>query len=281
VEDSKNINYYYRVLHNRDEYSRAVNSIKPDYIIYNYHWDRMPWLTAEDITENKNAKHYFIWHDGSIFSHYDKYLFFGACDTLAIPEEKMVILPRPIRDYGGNYPVNTVPTIGSFGFCSGNKRFPEIVTMVEKEFPEAQINFHITRPYFGDNHGYHLENTLSACRNNNKNPKVKLNMTSDFMDVHDLLTFLAGNDINVFYYTNNMGLGYSAALDYALSVKRPIAVTDSALLKIIATEDTMLGNKNTIKNILDRGIAPLEDFYKKWSTSSFKKEMEELFNDAK
>jgi hypothetical protein len=281
VADSGKIDYFYRVLHNREEYLKAVNSIKPDYIIYNYHWDRMPWLTEADVTENKNSKHYFIWHDGSIFKYYDKYLFFGACDTKIIPEDKRILLPRPLREYTSIYPKNAIPTIGSFGFCSVNKRYPEIITMVEKEFSEAQINFHITRPYFGDKWGYHLGNTISACRDSNKNPKVKLNITTNFISVDDLLTFLAGNDINVFNYTNDGNPGYSAALDYALSVKRPIAVTDAALLRVIATKETVLGKKNTIKTILNRGTEPLEGFYKAWSPDRFRKEMEGVFKNAK
>ena len=279
VKNSRKVKFSYKIIHDRKEYLETINSIKPDYIVYNYHWDRMPWLTVKDITENKNAKHYFIWHDGSIFSHYDKYLFFGACDTNIIPKEKRILFPRPLRNYTGDYPKNKIPTIGSFGFCSQNKRFPEIVTMVEKEFSEAQINFHITRPYFGDKYGYDLNSIVNACKKNNKNPKVKLNITTEFMDVSKLLTFLAGNDINVFNYTNDDNPGYSAALDYALSVKRPIAVTDAALLRIIANKDTMLEKKNTIKNILDRGTNPLENYYSKWSVDTFKKEMENEFKE--
>ena len=277
VKNSKKVQFSYEIIHDREEYLRVINTLEPDYIIYNYHWDRMPWLTKEDITENRGIKHYFIWHDGSIFSDYDKYLFFGACDTKIIPESKKILLPRPLRKYRGIYPKNKVPTIGSFGFCSSHKKYSEIVTMVENEFPEAQINFHFTKPYFGDNYGYHVGNMIFACRKNNKNPKVKLNITTDFLNADDLLTFLAGNDINVFNYANDDNPGYSAALDYALSVKRPIAVTNATLLRVIANKDTILGDRNTIKDILSKGTEPLEYYYSKWSVDNFKREMENEF----
>jgi hypothetical protein len=68
------VDYFYREVNTREEYIYILDMIKPDIIIYNYHWDRMPWLLDYDM-KNKNYKHYFIYHDGSVVEEYDKYLF--------------------------------------------------------------------------------------------------------------------------------------------------------------------------------------------------------------
>jgi len=284
MSKSRKYNSFYRRVHSRDEYLHYLDWVKPNRIIYNYHWDRMPWLTEQDVNQNKASQHYFIYHDGSMFKYYDKYLFFGDFDPerKAVPEGKRVLLPRPLikytgdyPKYTGNYPKNKIVTIGSFGFCSKNKRFPGLVELVNKEFSKAKINFHITRPYFGDNHGFHLENIINECKKRNKNPNIKLSISTDFINNEDILSFLAGNDINVFYYSGDNNPGLSAALDYALSVKRPIAVTSAPLLRSIANDDILI-EKNSLRDILKRGTKPLQQYYDKWSTEMFTKKMEEL-----
>jgi hypothetical protein len=169
----------------------------------------------------KNSKHYFIYHDGSKFSYYDKYLFFGDFDPerSAIPADKRILLPRPLIDYTGTYPVNLVPTIGSFGFAFNHKQYHKLVKLVNDTFDKAVINLHIPNPYFGDTPNNKLLNIVTECRLNNTNPEVKLNISTNFMDDQELLTFLAGNDINVFYYGDLSNPGLSSAPDYALSVQ--------------------------------------------------------------
>lgn len=279
---STKIDYFYKIISNHTEYIIAIDGIKPDYVLYNYHWDRMPWLVPNDIKNNKNIKHYFYYHDGSLITEYDKYIFFGEFDpgAKAVLKEKRELLPRPLFEYSGSYPKNKIITIGSFGFCSTYKRFPQLVKLVNNTFSKAVINLHITRPWFGDIPGYILKPVVDACVSNNTNPAIKLNISTDFTDDTGLLTFLAKNDINILYYEETNNLGLSAAPDYLLSVKRPVAVTNVSLLRHIANKDNTLEN-STIQEILDRGIEPLEQYYKKWSVENFSFEMDKLFMEEK
>jgi hypothetical protein len=270
--------YIYREVDSKEEYFQILNEVSPTHIIYNWHWDRMGhWYREEYIINNPLMKHYFVWHDGSIVSNYDKYLFFGDYDPgkNAVPEDKRILLPRPLLDYTGSYIVNKYPTIGSFGFGFKHKQFPELVKLVNKEFNKAIINIHTTYPYFGDPLG-DIEKDIYLCRRYNINPNIELNITTDFWDDTTLLNWLAGNDLNVFNYSLFNNPGISAATDYALSVKRPIAITDHIMFRHIRKEEILL-EKNSLSSIINKGVDPLNSFYDKWSTENFIKGMDNLF----
>lgn len=274
---STKVNYVYRDLDSKQEYLNILDEIQPNFIVYNWHWDRMPWLAESDIINNTSVKHYFIYHDGSMVKNYDKYLFFGAFDPSEKDAiDKRVLLPRPLYLYHGDYPINNIPTIGSFGFAFLHKKFPELVTLVNDTFDEAIINIHMTLPYFGDTPGNTIKGIQNACIMNNRKPKIKLNITQDFVDDDNLLKFLAGNDINVFNYSCFPNPGLSSALDYALSVKRPIAISDNIMFRHVDDQNILL-SKNSIPNIMNLGTAPLDKYYEKWSINKFVQSIDELF----
>jgi len=284
---SQKISYFYREIEygdpsthisSRTAYYNVLTEIDPDYIVYNWHWDRMPWLREDDLTSNKRSKHYFMWHDGSMMRGYDKYIFFGGLDPdqTAVPVDKRILLPRPLYNYNGVYPRNDLITIGSFGFAFLNKRFPDLVKLVNNEFDRAILNIHMTNPYFGDTPGNVLSEIVSACNKNNTNPNIKLNINTNFVDDDAVLTFLAGNDINVFYYDLYRQVGLSSAIDYALSVKRPIAITNHTAFRHIVSDEILIEN-NSIEAILNRGTRPIDKYYDIWDTNVFTLEMEKLF----
>jgi hypothetical protein len=259
----------------REGYLSAIQNLDPEYVIINWHKDRIDWLLESDITDDR--KYYFLFHDGSIFNKYDKYIFCGELPNYptAVPEEKSILLPRPVLKYFGGYPINDIPTIGSFGFPTDHKRFPELVTKVNKEFDKAHIRLHMPSPYFGVTAGYNLPKIVKECHANNTNPGVTLNISSNFVDDQTLLKFLAGNDINVFYYEYLKNPGISSAIDYALSVRRPFAVTRNNLFRHVSKDEILLEN-NTIADILERGTEPFEEFYEKWNPDIFRREFNEM-----
>jgi len=87
---------------------------------------------------------------------------------------------------------------------------------------------------------------------------------------------LAGNDINVFYYDDQPNPGISSAPDYALSVKRPIAITRVKMLRHIYARDIII-DKHNLMSIWQKGTKPLEKFYHEWSRPNFIKAMDDLF----
>ena len=277
VSGSDKVNYVYRDTANREDYLNAIHDITPDVIIYNWHFDRMPWVDQRDVN-NRNFLHYFLYHDGSILTAYDKYIFCGSYPNYPTPikKEDSILLPRPILDYDGSYPINVVPTIGSFGFATDHKRFPSLVKLVNDTFETAHVKLHITSPYFGVTEGYNLPDIIMKCHKANTNPNVRLTITSNFTDDYHLLRFLAGNDINVFYYEHLTNPGISSAIDYALSVRRPFAVTNANLFRHVYNKNTSI-ETNSIQDILGRGIAPYEKFYEQWNPNLFRKEFDRIF----
>lgn len=273
---SDKVEYFHASVSNKNEYLSILNQIKPQIIIYNWHFDRMPWLKARDIRHDRKTKHCFIYHEGITFREYDKYLFFGDLDPnkKACIANKRIILPRPLFDYNGPYPQNEIPTIGSFGFAFNHKRFELLVKLVNDSFDQAIINIHMPNPYFGDTTGNRLEDIKKLCHKHNIKPNIKLNITSFFIDDKYLLQFLARNDINVFHYgKGGTTSGISSATDYALSVQRPIAITNYPIFRHLFNKNISLEH-NTLQEIMARGTKPLEEFYKMWSTDEFSQQID-------
>lgn len=277
VSGSDKVQYSYRDTGNKEDYIKAINEVKPDVVVYNWHIDRMPWITEQDV-DNRDFLHYFLFHDGSVLNTYDKYLFCGEFPNYPTPVDRecRVLLPRPILDYDGSYPINDVPTIGSFGFPTDHKRFPDLVRLVNESFDRAHIRLHIPSPYFGVTPGYNLPKIVSQCHANNTNPGVRLTISANFVDDRALLKFLAGNDINIFYYEHLSNPGISSAIDYALSVRRPFGVTNASLFRHVYNEYTSI-ETNSISNIINGGLAPFEEFYTKWNPSEFRKQFDRMF----
>ena len=278
ISTSTKVDYQYRVVKDRNSYLSALKEVNPDFIIYNYHFDRMPWLRDSDVTENTKSKHYFIYHDGSMMKVYDKYLFFGALDPdeLAVPKSKTILLPRPIYKYTGSYKENGVTTIGSFGFAFNHKRFHTIAPYVGSQFLTSRVRLHFTNPYFGDTPGNKLSDIINLCRKTCP-PNVELSISTDFMSDSKVLDFLAGNDLNLFLYDISLqNPGISSAIDYALSVKRPIAVSNNMMFRHVISDDILV-SKSTLGSILRRGTAPIDKFYSMWSPDRLSDEVDKLF----
>lgn len=275
---SRVVEYIYKELETKGEYLQFLSEIQPDYIIYNWYPITMHWLTEDIIVNNKNTKHYFIFHDGNVRRNYDKYLFFGAeGKDLNFPKEKTVILPRPLFTYDGEYPKNEVITIGSFGFGGWQKGFPNLVSRVNEEFEKAVINIQMPFAYFGDRSGAEAVKIAEACYNKNTNPNIQLNIDHTFLEDDAVLSFLAGNDINVFLYAaQNQGL--SSVIDYALSVKRPIAITNDMMFKHIYKPEIDIDNFG-LQEIIDMKTTYLKEYYKIWNPDKFHLEMDKLFDE--
>jgi len=218
-----------------------------------------------------------MFHEEVVRENYDKYLFFGAYDFSngAIFGDKKILLPRPLLNYNREHPKNSIVTIGSFGFGFWQKGFHKLVELVNTSFEEATINLHMPYSFFGDPTHEQTNAVEKECRSLNTNPRVTLSISHNFLDDAGVLRFLAGNDINVFIYGEN-GEGISSVIDYALSVKRPIAISSSRMFRHI-TKDEILLEKNTIQEILAKGTAPLEQFYTDWSPDKFREEFNRIF----
>jgi len=276
---STKIRYLYREMHDLSTLINTINELQPDLVIYNWYPVTMGWLPESFILNTKQVKHLFNWHDGHVRQNYDGYIFFGAGekdpDAQRIYEEKSFIIPRPLFDYKAAHEKNEIPHIGSFGLSGWHKGFPDLVTMVNNTFDEAVLNIHMPFAAFGDKQGVEGKKIVAMCRELNTNPNIQLNLTHHLLSNRELLDFLAKNDINAFLYQANSE-GLSSVTDYALSVKKPIAITNSMMFRHIVSDEVVVRNDNSLIDILNRGTKPLEKFYKMWSTDRFVEELDNV-----
>jgi len=277
-KSNKTIYTNYLETESREEFEAEIVASNPDIIIYNWYPITMPWLTEDMVVNDRIHKHVFLFHDGNLRQNFDMYLFSGSeGKDINLPKEKTAILPRPLFTYNGDYKVNDVPTIGSFGFGGWQKQFTELVRIVNYEFDNAVINIQMPFAYFGDRDGTETLKIADKCRELNTNPNVILNISHAFQTNEDTLRFLAGNDINVFLYkSQNQGL--SSVIDYAISVKRPIAISYDSMFKHIYKPEICV-DSNSISNIINNGTRALEEFYSNWNPEIFSDRMDEILND--
>lgn len=288
IRYSSNINYIYRIVSSFDEYIALRNELDPEFTLLNWYHTTMNWLPP-DMDIVSRTKHYFIFHERPVRKYYDKYLFFGEHNiingvidsTNRVIPDKCITLPRPLFEYENKYSKNEIPLIGSFGFMSSwNKGFDIITTIVNNEFDVAELNLHITWSPFCDPDKIMMYQMADRCRKLNIKPDIKLNITHELIDNKSILDFLAKNDLNVFLYKSSPQYGLSSATDYALSVRRPIA-TDGSIPFRHMIKDEINVNKHSLKEIINSGIIPLEEFYEKWSPNKLRAEMERVFLDVK
>ena len=200
-------------------------------------------------------------------------------DHCRVQKGRGTVLPRPLLVYNGEYPKNKVLTIGSFGFGYLGKGAQDLVRTVSssKDIDKAVLNLHLPVSYYGDAQGIQANEVISLCRKYNDDSRIQLNISQEFKTNDEVLEFLAQNDINIFLYKVDCD-GLSSTIDYALSVKRPIAISKSNMFRHIQ-EDSILIDKNSITEIVKRGIEPLKKYYSKWSVENFREEFDMVFKN--
>ena len=132
---------------------------------------------------------------------------------------------------------------------------------------------------FGDEFGVETLKIAELCRTLNTNPNIELSITHDLLDELELLDFLAKSDLNVFWYTA-LNEGLSSVIDYALSVNRPIAITNDMMFRHMVNDDIVISPTNSIVDIMNQGTKPLEHLYNKWARHNFIRELDQVVMEA-
>lgn len=184
-------------------------------------------------------------------------------DPTALSWPGRFVVSRPIPAYtGSSRPPGDKITVGSFGFGYGDKGFTRLAQKVREEFGAGtRLRLHITRAdYATDIDGLIAEIRTAA-------DGLDLEMTHHYLQTPELLDFLAGNDINAFFYGRMFGRGISSVIDMALAVDRPLAITDSWMFRHIidAKPRIHIEGGRTLKQILDTGPDPVRQLRNLWS----------------
>ncbi|MEQ1676100.1 MAG: hypothetical protein ABL876_05350 [Chitinophagaceae bacterium] len=279
-----------------DELNKAVEKYDPAAIIYNYHPPVLPWICTKiskgiyrnNLTRIK-AVQIGIIHDvtqqvaDTATGYGNKYIlgpsqrklnclfdFYIAADpTLLLKNPLVFKTGRLIQSYNvpATEPVTT--TIGSFGFATPKKGFDKLVKKVQEEFDEAVIRLNMPAADFGDADGSNARRIAADCRNLIVKPGIKLEVTHNFLADTDLLNFLAGNSMNVFMYEDTGGRGISSAVDNALAVRKPVALSRCPMFRhILNAAPGVCATDFSLQDILQKGFLPLEKITNDWNAAN-------------
>jgi SAM-dependent methyltransferase len=291
------------------ELKSAIKENIPDAIIYNYYPSVLPWVATEkrynwwvnniasikvpqigiihEITQqvadtatnyrSKIVRTSISYLSRSLFDYY-----IAPDPTLFLRNPFVYKTGRLIPRYQNNYPLPSTPVIGSFGFATPKKGFEKVVQLVQTEFDEAIIRFNIPAADYGeDKEGNVARSLANKCRSLIVKPGIQLIVTHDFFDTKAMLDFLANNSINVFLYEHDAtsGKGISSAIDNAMAVQRPIAISEAVMFRhLFDITPTICVTKSDLKTIINNGFTPLKKHYDEWNAENILWEYERIID---
>lgn len=292
IENSKKFNIIYLECSSAAEYTHYIHVHRPTAIIYNYYPSTLWWVNDALInTTSPKIKHIGIFHEVELPSliPYKILLDPSATDNTpvftTIPG-KVFKTGRCLFDFkppNSDQSPNEILTIGSFGFGFGNKGYGRIIDTVLDEFKDEPVKIRLHMPFaeFGDNDGRSSREQADLCRNKVQGTNIELEITHEFMETEDLLSWLFHNDLNCFFYEHMYGRGISGCIDYALTVEKPVAITDSYMFRHIRDANPCIRiEETTLRNILQAGNIPLLPYKWAWTHENLIKDYEEILEQV-
>lgn len=269
LKKSKNINYIYIEIENLHEYNiflKKYNTISA--IIYNYHFSTLHWLNKTTI--QKKLKNIGLLHD-------NESKIFDVTININRLNEPEKSIPRPLfenvdelidndlnnfneenKKFIESYKNTNIPIFGSFGFGFENKGFDKIVKKVNEQYDKAIIKFVIPQAFF-DPKKDRCFLTRNKCLKENKKKGIILMISHNFFSTSEILYFLKSNTMNIFLYDEMKDRGPSSTIDYAVSTKKPIAISNSHMFKHIYNDDICL-YKHSIEDCIKKSPYYCEKF---------------------
>jgi hypothetical protein len=284
----------------------AVTKHRPFAVLYNYMPSVLPWigqkiffrlyknniarlktinigithLTAQAVQDeatNYRKKYFIDWKKRYFSSLFDYYIV--PDPTLLLKNPIVFKTGKMIRNYYNEFPMPSIPTIGSFGFGTSGKGFDKIVIKVQEEFNEAIIRLNIPFAKYGDENGERAKKIAEECRKLVYKKNIKLEITHDYWEKQQMLDFLAKNSINAFFYDDKNRLDISGAVDNALAARRPIAVSNNNMFRhILQMAPSVNIENNSLRQIIANGMAPLQKFYDEWDSKNNQWEYERILD---
>ena len=290
LQKCTDIVYIYVEIDSADEYNNILTIYKNiRSIIYNYHNSTMSWLN--NTTIQHKVKNIGIPHESpkdlfDIVCNIDPNEYENNSSIFSIPRpiyenveniiETSYEYKNTIDDFIIKYTDMEIPIFGSFGFGFDNKGFEKIISIVNQYYDNAIIKLVIPIAHF-DPDLDRIYKIKTKCLNIPKKPGIELMISHEFFTNEQILKFLKTNTMNIFLYDMMSGRGISSAIDYALSVKKPIGISDSYMFRNIYSDYICL-YKNSITTCINNAeeyIYKFVDIYShKKMISKFKKIIE-------
>lgn len=285
LKNSQQHNFIYCECNSLVDLDANINTFSPEVIIYNYTEGLLPWAKNIKIKYPK-IKHLALCHDviqqeidsGHKIEGFD---FRIALDPTLRTNSRWFTSVRPLFNHARTeFKKNSIPTIGSFGFYFPHKNFPQLINLVRQQFNTAIIRLHITKAHFSsDSTKNEFDSFKLWAEKTLENTNIKLQITSEFISDEEQIDFLSENDVNVFLYSQNFGMGPSSAIDYAVAAGRPIIINDSYQFNHIKGRIPTIMNYG-IQEVIDIGNKPTLTLQKEWSEKNFLSDYEGIINEV-
>jgi hypothetical protein len=242
----------------------------------------MPWLNSDTIQKVK--KNIGLPHESS-HDIFDSWMSINPADMNGIPRplfENVDMLlsnytpsTQNIKDFINYSQGVSVPVFGSFGFGFLNKGFDTLVRIVNDQYDEAIIKLVIPMAAFDTNSVYNSSEIRSRCEMYNTKPGITLIITNDFFSNEDILMFLRSTTMNLFLYDYMFDRGISSVLDYAISVKTPIAISDSFMFRNIY-DHSICAYKNSLEDCKKNSYYIHDKYSELWNSSTICKSFKNI-----
>ena len=187
-------------------------------------------------------------------------------DVTATGNEYVFVVPRSIptdKSYTNTVP-NDPPIIGFQGFAFDHKGINNLVSAIQNEFDEATIRLHMPTSRFADPNGLKTAQCIKEINCIIHKPGIEVKIDTEFLSTEDIVEWLSHNDINCYFYDYLDKAGIATSPDYALSARKPIAITKSFQLRHLWDLEPSIihSSTNTFTQIMNNGIEPLIPVYK-------------------
>ena len=277
LSKSNDINYIYEEVDSFSEYYNVINNnnnIKK--ILYNYHSCTMAWLNSKNINKQINSVGIIHESDGSFFD------IICNINPDEIEINKSFSIPRPIfeniiynkscsenvNSFIDAYIDKNIPIFGSFGFGFDNKGFDKIIALINNNYNEAVIKLVIPIAHFDPNDkNMTIINIRNKLLNVPRKQKIILMITHTFFTNEDILLFLHSNTMNIFLYDTMPTRSISSVIDYAISVKKPVGISNSHMFRNIYNDSICL-YKSSINYCLENSVKYCEKYLNKYSNEN-------------
>jgi len=253
--------------YNADDLIREGRNTDADTILYNFHSLTIPWANDEFLAQHPNKRHIAIVHEpGMVVS---------KRMNRVIPQDT---LPRVLSECPDTYVDRGVPVIGSFGFASWHKGFHNLILKIQNEFDEAIFRLHVPASFYCYDENQSPRKIIDECHKRITKPGISIEADTDFFTETELLEWLNKNTLNAFHYEPlPYDPGISSVVDYALSARRPLAITKSPMFRhLVGATPSICMEDNSLKTIIENGLTPLYPFYDRWSVENAVKYWEDV-----
>lgn len=257
--------FVYLECKNAKDYKAYLDNNNIEAVIANYHPCTLGWF--EKVYNLKPCL---------LMSH-DQVFDFGDLNLILDPTfesaGKNYSVPRTLFEFNQEVPVKK-DTISTFGFAFEHKGFLELLERVSIEYNQATLRIHMPK------------NSIVGCRQNRLSLELKrkvksyinLEITNDYKSKNDLLKWLAESELNAFLYRGSSSNGIASCTDWAISVGRPLAITNDKMFRHLPKELSV--DQSSLKQILQKKHL-VEEIKIRWSSRKLYDKYCEAINVAK